>query len=311
MLYTFLRIFSRLETNPVNTKQHRQRRRFQFTLVEIMVALGMLMLMMSFLFVFVIGSQRLWNASEHQGQLFDDGQLVMDIVGDDLRNLAFSLEVGQARPFYRKVYSGANTIEVEGQNVKGAQVYVFFSNFTSGVDSYHIGCYPIIYIYVPEQIVATGDSDLVKARKSRVSWSLYRLPLEGAEAGVVTDAALKKLWETQEIDFTKAVNNTDNNNAFEDFVEDGIEKITLTRDHLLMRNVSQFDITADKLYSDANFYKNDFIVEYPKMFQIQLGMFSRNAINENEWEDTTSGGADRQALITNHERVFTKSIQVE
>ena len=295
----------------MNTKQHRQRRRFQFTLVEIMVALGMLMLMMSFLFVFVIGSQRLWNASEHQGQLFDDGQLVMDIVGDDLRNLAFSLEVGQSRPFYRKVYSGANTIKVEEQEVKNAQVYVFFSNFTSGVDSYHIGCYPIIYIYVPEQIIASADSDTVKARKSRVSWSLYRLPIEAEEASVVSADALKKLWEPQAIDFTKAVDNADNNDAFTDFVEDGIEKIKLTRDHLLMRNVSQFDITADKPYSDTNFYKNDFIVEYPKMLRIQLGMFSRNAINENEWEDSVSGGADRKTLITNHERLFTKSIQVE
>ena len=272
-----------------------------------MVALGMLMLMMSFLFVFVIGSQRLWNASEHQGQLFDDGQLVMDIVGDDLRNLAFSLEVGQSRPFYRKVSSGANTIEVEGLNVKEAQVYVFFSNFTSGVDSYHIGCYPVIYVYVPQQTISGGDSDGVKEKKNRISWSLYRLPIEAEEAGVVSSAALKKLWEPQAIDFTKSVDNADNNDAFKNFVEDGIEKIKLTRDHLLMRNVSRFDITADKPYSDANFYKNDFIVDYPKMFQIQLGMFSRNAIREDEWEDA----ADREALITNHERMFTKSIQVE
>jgi len=295
----------------MNTQHHRQHIRFYFTLVEIMVALGMLMLMMSFLFVFVIGSQRLWNASEHQGQLFDDGQLSMDIVGDDLRNLSFSLEVGQARPFYRRVYSGTETIKVEDEDVKKAQVYVFFSNFTSGVDPNKMGCYPIIYVYVPEQIIASGDSETVKAKKSRISWSLYRLPLEGAEAGVVTDAALKILWECQAIDFTKSVDNTDNNNDFDAFVKDGIEKISLTSDHLLMRNVSQFDIVADKPYSETDFYKNNFIVDYPRSLQIQLGVFSRNAINENEWDDTTSGGADRQTLIRNHERLFTKSVQIE
>ena len=121
------------------------------------------------------------------------------------------------------------------------------------------------------------------------------------------------LLEPQSINFAEAENNNDNENnkAFKKFIEEGIEKVELTRDHLLMRNVSQFDIVADKPYSDANFYKNNVIIDYPRSLQIQLGMFSRNAINENEWEDTTSGGAERHALIRNHERLFTKSVQVE
>ena len=275
----------------------------------------MLMLMMSFLFVFVLGSQRLWNASEHQGQLFDDGQLVMDIVGDDLRNLAFSLEVGQARPFYRRIYSGSQKIKVENLEVSKAQVYLFYANFPSGIDSNKIGCYPIMYVYVPEQIITSGDSNAEK--KKRISWSLYRLPIEGAESGVVETDELNRLWEPQAIDFTKSIDNTDNENDFKKFVEQGIEKVELTRDHLLMRNVSQFDIIADKRYyktdgtDNTDFYMNNFIIDYPRSLQIQLGMFSRNAINENEWDDTTSGGAERKTLIHNHERLFTKSVQVE
>ncbi|MDQ0291066.1 PulJ/GspJ family protein [Oligosphaera ethanolica] len=65
---------------------HKTRR---YTLVEILVAMAILVIMMSFLFQFVIGAQRIWSASESTADIFDQAQLVMELVENDLQAINF------------------------------------------------------------------------------------------------------------------------------------------------------------------------------------------------------------------------------
>lgn len=61
---------------------HKTRR---YTLVEILVAMAILVIMMGFLFQFVIGAQRIWSASARTASVFDQAQLVLELLENDLQ----------------------------------------------------------------------------------------------------------------------------------------------------------------------------------------------------------------------------------
>ncbi len=62
---------------------HKTRR---YTLVEILVAMAILVIMMSFLFQFVIGAQRIWSASTRTSSVFEQAQVVLELLENDLQN---------------------------------------------------------------------------------------------------------------------------------------------------------------------------------------------------------------------------------
>ena len=63
-------------------KQHRA-----FTLVEIMVTMAILVVMMSFLFQFVLGAQRVWSGTTKDMEMFEQAQIIFDVMETDLKNM--------------------------------------------------------------------------------------------------------------------------------------------------------------------------------------------------------------------------------
>ncbi len=63
-------------------KQHRA-----FTLVEIMVTMAILVVMMSFLFQFVLGAQRVWSGTTKDMEMFEQAQVIFDVMEKDLKNM--------------------------------------------------------------------------------------------------------------------------------------------------------------------------------------------------------------------------------
>ena len=60
-----------------------------YTLVEIMVAMAILVIMMGFLFQFAIGAQRIWSASESTSTTFDQAQIALQLLENDLQSVLF------------------------------------------------------------------------------------------------------------------------------------------------------------------------------------------------------------------------------
>jgi len=63
------------------------RQQWNFTLVELMVAMAILVIMMGFLFQFVNGARRIWTASASTAEAFDDAQIVLQVMENDLKHL--------------------------------------------------------------------------------------------------------------------------------------------------------------------------------------------------------------------------------
>ena len=63
-------------------KRHRA-----FTLVEIMVTMAILVVMMGFLFQFVLGAQRIWSATAKDTEMFEQAQIIFNVMEADLKNM--------------------------------------------------------------------------------------------------------------------------------------------------------------------------------------------------------------------------------
>jgi len=66
---------------------HHNRQRRNFSLVELMVAMAILLIMMGFLFQFVNGARRIWMATTATAETFDDGQIALQVMENDLKNI--------------------------------------------------------------------------------------------------------------------------------------------------------------------------------------------------------------------------------
>jgi len=66
---------------------HCYKTRRNFSLVELMVAMAILIIMMGFLFQFVNGARRIWMSSTVTAEAFDDGQIVLQVMENDLKNI--------------------------------------------------------------------------------------------------------------------------------------------------------------------------------------------------------------------------------
>ena len=64
--------------------------RKHYTLVEILVAMAILVIMMGFLFQFAIGAQRIWSASESTSTTFDQAQIALQLLENDLQSVLFA-----------------------------------------------------------------------------------------------------------------------------------------------------------------------------------------------------------------------------
>lgn len=264
-----------------------------FTLVEIMVAVGMLMLIMSFLFQFVLGSQRLWSASDHTGQVFDNAQLVMDMLGQDVRNLQYANQIGRSRPFYY-ADEGLSTITFEGKALPASKtkMFMFITQANEAADSHKTTLYPVIYIYV-------GDTcDDTEPLIQSIAFTLFRV-------------VLTNIPQFPLIDYTTTLNSTaaSTNNTMKDDLVSAIRSLKLTEEDILMEDVSGFDwqvyASGSDLWSGTS-ANGFFLKEAPSSFQVQLRVFCLDAINGDEWAEQDSETKRKELLADKYERSFTK-----
>lgn len=61
-----------------------------YTLVEIMIAMAILVIMMGFLFQFLNSAQRLWSSTEGSSNTFDQAQIFLQLLENDLRSALYS-----------------------------------------------------------------------------------------------------------------------------------------------------------------------------------------------------------------------------
>lgn len=294
-----------------------------FTLVEIMVAVGMLMLIMSFLFQFVLGSQRLWSASDHTGQVFDNAQLVMDMLGQDVRNMSWSNKVGVSRPFYYAENVAGLTFEDE-KIPSVEKMFMFITQSEKNADKDSLTFYPVVYVLVGD--MENNSNNVIKS----LSYTLFRVIL----SKTVVDASLpesKKVLTMDDlenirkypfIDFSDSSYGKDNSNysLIKSLVEK-LTKINLREEDILMNDISGFDWDVytnflymkyidrnenAKLWTSFPKLKGYFLKEMPFSFRVKLNVFCMDAVNGNEWEELKDPG-DRLTLLRNkYERSFTK-----
>ena len=76
-------MMKKLSEQMPNINMHQKK----FTLVELMVAMAILVIMMGFLFQFVNGARRIWMASTATAEAFDDAQIVLQTMENDLKKI--------------------------------------------------------------------------------------------------------------------------------------------------------------------------------------------------------------------------------
>lgn len=298
----------------MKTKRNSRARRgaMAFTLVEIMVAVGMLMLIMSFLFQFVLGSQRLWSASNHTGLVFDNAQLVMDMLGQDVRNLQYANQIGRSRPFYY-ADQGLNTITFEGKALPASKtkMFLFITQAHEAADSRKTTLYPVIYLYVGD----TYDDPEPLIRS--ISNTLFRVVLarDGVagpgDDGGLSDADLTKVRQFPLIDYTTTLTSSaaSANNGLKNNLVSAIRSLKLTEEDILMEDVSGFDWQVYASGSDlwsGTAADGFFLKEAPSSFQVQLRVFCLDAINGDEWAEQDTETKRQELLAEKYERSFTK-----
>ena len=289
-----------------------------FTLVEIMVAVGMLMLIMSFLFQFVLGSQRLWSASDHTGQVFDNAQLVMDMLGQDVRNLQYANQIGHSRPFYY-ADQGLSTVTFEGKALPASKtkMFMFITQANEAADSQKTTLYPVIYIYVGD--TCDDPEPLIQS----IAFTLFRVVLARHDAtgspgtgddGGLSATDLTNIRQFPLIDYTTTLTSdaAATNNTMKDDLVSAIRSLQLTEEDILMEDVSGFDWQVYASYASGSALWSGtsangfFLKEAPSSFQVQLRVFCLDAINGDEWAEQDSETKRKELLADKYERSFTK-----
>lgn len=295
--------------------RHANLRQRPFTLVEIMVSMAALLLIMSFLFEFVLSSQRIYSASEHHAAKFDDAQTLLDVIGDDIRNLQYSNELGYAKPILRASNISMN---FEGTTVPVAKAWLFITQFNDSRDPKALGVYPVLYAYVGDQ------EDHSNAVVKSLSRTVLRLPLVNTSAGTglhdEDSNSLTGLYLYPLIDFGTDASVNRNNTNIQSFVV-GLAGLQFYEKHILMSNVNDFNLDFLPPYDVTNwnqFWKqrtySSITAEYakrqPRGVQLKVSVFSRDAIPEELWAEQDTA-AKRLALLKDYERSFTKTYSLD
>ena len=120
-----------------------------FTMLEILVATVVLVIMMGFLFQFINSTQKIWSASESTSEIFDQAQLVFNMLGKDLQNLHFVSDQdypGHAIPM--------GVINTEDEH------RFFLVTAVSSLNEENIGTHLVMYVWQNESDESTSESEL-------------------------------------------------------------------------------------------------------------------------------------------------------
>ena len=241
-----------------------------FTLVEIMVTMAILVVMMSFLFQYVIGAQRIFTSSNRQAVLFDDAQIVLGLMENDLQNMIISNEPGREIPmFYNKApYTDADGI---------SKTYHILMMVTSGEstkldtskEETLVGYYLVIYCYCEEDE------------------KLYRVAIDNKQA---LDETNLKPWSFFGLDFVGETTAAERNALITKYASGMVTK--MTSDYELMDAVSAFRIIPlnnDDFVTSATALNKGIAKVRPNAIKIELTLYDAEKI------------ADRLSVLTNSE----------
>ena len=196
--------------------KNRTAKKRAFTLVEIMVTMAILVVMMSFLFQYVIGAQRIFTSSNRQAVLFDDAQIVLGLMENDLQNMIISNEPGREIPmFYNKgEYSSKNyhilMMVTSGESTK----------LDTSKEETLVGYYLVIYCYCEEDE------------------KLYRVAIDNKDALDITGGV--KPWDFFGLDYIGSGTNSERSAIISRYATNMVKK--MTSDYELMDAVSAFRI---------------------------------------------------------------------
>lgn len=117
-----------------------------FTLLEILVAIAVLVVMMGFIFQFINSALKIWSASKSTSEIFDQAQLVFDMLEHDLQNLHFVSD---------QDYPG-HAIPMGGYN-KANPTNKFFLVTQASSDTDQVGTYLVMYAWTADSSESTGE----------------------------------------------------------------------------------------------------------------------------------------------------------
>ena len=261
--------------------KNRTAKKRAFTLVEIMVTMAILVVMMSFLFQYVIGAQRIFTSSNRQAVLFDDAQIVLGLMENDLQNMVVSNEPGREIPMF---YNNGSYTDADGNS----KTYHILMMVTSGEstklnnseEETLVGYYLVIYCYCEEDE------------------KLYRVAIDNKTA---LDETNLKPWNFFGLDFVGDATAAERNALIAKYASGMVTK--MTSDYELMDAVSAFRIIPlnndDFVTSGAN---KGIAKVRPDAIKIELTLYDAEKVSKDLPEDR------QKELKKENSRLFSKVI---
>ena len=257
--------------------KNRTAKKRAFTLVEIMVTMAILVVMMSFLFQYVIGAQRIFTSSNRQAVLFDDAQIILGLMENDLQNMVVSNEPGREIPmFYHKgEYSSKNyhilMMVTSGESTK----------LDNSEEATLVGYYLVIYCYCEEDE------------------KLYRVAIDNKHALGPTINLTP--WDFYGLDFIGDATTSEKQAIIAKYASGIVTK--MTSDYELMDAVSAFRIIPlnndDFVTSGAN---KGIAKVRPNAIKIELTLYDAEKVSKDLPEDR------QKELKKENSRLFSKVI---
>ena len=259
--------------------KNRTAKKRAFTLVEIMVTMAILVVMMSFLFQYVIGAQRIFTSSNRQAVLFDDAQIVLGLMENDLQNMVVSNEPGREIPMF---YNNGSYTDADGNS----KTYHILMMVTSGESTKPnnseeetlVGYYLVIYCYCEEDE------------------KLYRVAIDNKDALDITGGV--KPWDFFGLDYIGSGTNSERSAIISRYATNMVKK--MTSDYELMDAVSAFKIIP--LNSDDFDSLTHFAKVRPDAIKIELTLYDAEKVSKDLPEDR------QKELKKENSRLFSKVI---
>ena len=253
---------------------HRIEKKHAFTLVEIMVTMAILVVMMSFLFQYVIGAQRIFTSSNRQAVLFDDAQIVLGLMENDLQNMVVSNEPGKEIPmFYHKGTYDSKTYHILMMVTSGES-----SKLSSSDEETLVGYYLVVYCY-------SEDDE-----------KLYRVAIDNKHA--LGPTLNLKPWDFYGLDFIGDATTSEKQAIIAKYASGMVTK--MTSDYEIMDAVSAFKIIP--LNSDDFDSTSHFAKVRPDAIKIELTLYDAEKVPKELPEDR------QKELKAENSRLFSKVI---
>ncbi len=256
--------------------KNRTAKKRAFTLVEIMVTMAILVVMMSFLFQYVIGAQRIFTSSNRQAVLFDDAQIVLGLMENDLQNMVVSNEPGREIPmFYEKGTFSSKTYHILMMVTSGES-----TKLDNSEEETLVGYYLVIYCYCEEDE------------------KLYRVAIDNKTA---LDETNLKPWNFYGLDFVGDATAAERNALIAKYASGMVTK--MTSDYELMDAVSAFRIIPlnNDDFINTGFNKGIAKVR-PNAIKIELTLYDAEKVSKDLPEDR------QKELKKENSRLFSKVI---